>query len=295
VEFEDDRWPGSLGPRERGGRVEPGWPAQVHVQVHHRGDGPLSGVRVRVLAAPAGLRPPDVPAGPWLTDGGDPPPGSPWRPVGPPAPVGELAPGRSAVATFDWEVPASLPRDLCFLALTTGAGSTRPGAGDPADLVTRDPRWGCKNLTVLSPEAARVARLELLGGVGRGPFTLAAEGWVAGLTAGLVLPRGLGRLATESGLAAGRVAEAWRPELVALVREEPGLAGRLDLTTAFAPPQGPRGNGLEHWLRGMDLDPRHPEPMLLLLRPPPPSGRGSLLLLDADGGLLGGHTFRVDS
>jgi hypothetical protein len=32
--------------------------------------------------------------------------------------------------------------------------------------------------------------------------------------------------------------------------------------------------------------------MLLLLRPPPPAGRGSLLLLDADGGLLGGHTFQ---
>jgi len=136
---------------------------------------------------------------------------------------------------------------------------------------------------------------------------LAAEGWVAGVTAGLVLPRGLGRLAAEGGLVAGRVAEAWRPELVALVREEPGLAGRLDLATAFAPPapppgaadparpapRGGGGGGLELWLRGMELDPRRPEPVLLLLRTPPPAGRGCLLLLDADGGLLGGHTFRV--
>jgi hypothetical protein len=89
------------------------------------------------------------------------------------------------------------------------------------------------------------------------------------------------------------VGQAWRPELVAIVREEPGLAGRLDLATAFAPPQGPPGGGLARWLRGMDLDPHQPEPLLLLLRAPPPSGRGSLLLLDADGGLLGGHTFRV--
>jgi hypothetical protein len=122
---------------------------------------------------------------------------------------------------------------------------------------------------------------------------LAAEGWVAELTAGAVLPRRLGRLAAEGALVAGRVGEAWRPELVALVREEPGLAGRLDLATAFAPPQGPPGSGLARWLRGFDLDPHQPEPLLLLLRTPPPSGRGSLLLLDADGGLLGGHTFRV--
>jgi hypothetical protein len=43
----------------------------------------------------------------------------------------------------------------------------------------------------------------------------------------------------------------------------------------------------------MDLDPGHPEPVVLLLRTPPSSGRGCLLLLDADGGLLGGHTFQV--
>jgi hypothetical protein len=265
--------------------------------VHHRGDGPLGGVRVRVLAAPACLRPPDLPTGPWLTQGDGPPPGSPWRPVGPPAVVGDLAPGRSAVATFDWEVPGDLPRDLCFAAVATADGAaapTRPGAADPADLVAKDGRWGCKNLTVLYPGAAgRVLRLELLGGVGRGPFVLAAEGWVAELTSGLVLPRGLGRLAAEGGLETGRVGEAWRPELVALVRDEPGLAARLDLATAFAPPAARPGDALEYWLQGMDLDPHRPEPLLLLLRTPPPSGRGCLLLLDADGGVLGGHTLLV--
>jgi hypothetical protein len=294
VAFEDDRWPWSSGPRERGGRVEPGRPARVHVQVHHRGDGPLDNVRVRVLAAAASLHPADLATGPWLTGGDDPPPGSPWRSVGSPVLVGDLAPGRSAVATVDWAVPGDLPRDLCFLAFTTAEDSTGGrGAVDPADLVTQDARWGCKNLTVLSPDPGRVVRLELLGGTGRGPFTLAAERWVAGVTAGLVLPRRLGRLAVEGELVAGRVAEAWRPELVALVREEPALAGRLDLATAFTPPAARPGNGLELWLRGMDLDPHHPEPVLLLLRPPPPSGRGSLLLLDADGGLLGGHTFQL--
>jgi hypothetical protein len=354
VEFEDDRWPDAAGLPELGGRVAPGRPARVHVQVHHRGDGPLAGVQVRVLAAPACLRPPDLPTGDWLLHG-DPPTGSPWRPVGPPAPVGPLQPGRSAVATFDWQVPPDLPRDLCLLAVATtpapgppepapgppeprppappgtpgpqgtpephrpvpgppvgersptprsgdpvvhtppGVSAAPPGvsAVDPADLVAGDGRWGCKNLTVLEAGRGRVLRLELVGAAGRGPFVLAAEGWVAELTGGLVLPRWLGGLAREAGLVAGRVAEPWRPELVSLVREEPGLADRLDLGAVFAVPAADRGGGLELWLEGIELDPVRADPFLLLLREPPPSGRGCLLLLDADGGVLGGHTLQV--
>src|SRR4029453_7770000 len=192
---------------------------------------------------PASLRPPDVPVGPWLTTTADPPPASPWRPVGPPPPpdnpdpgrpphppsapprrpvgppaaLDNLDPGRSAVATFDWIVPPDLPRDLCLLAVATaggvwttgappsaaglpsrtggpdtgGRGSGASGSGapgvDPADLVTTDGRWGCKSLTVLRQGRGRVVRLDLLGAVGRGPFGLAAEGWVTELTGGVVL------------------------------------------------------------------------------------------------------------
>jgi hypothetical protein len=328
VEFEDDRWPWAAGLPERGGRVEPGRPARVHVQVHHRGEGPLADVRVRVLAVPACLRPPDLPTGPWLTAGGDPPAGSPWRPVGPPAPVGDLDPGRSVVASFDWQVPRDLPRDICLLAVATAGGglwtagappsaaglrssSGGPGAGgggsdapawagplqpvavDPADLVTGNGNWGCKSVTVLGRGSERAVRLDLLGGAGRGPFGLAAEGWLAELTAGLVLPRRLGGLAVAAGLVPGRVGEAWRPELVTLVRQEPGLAERLDLSAAYAIAPGRRGPGLELWLHPMELDPERAEPFLLLLGEPSAPGRGSLLLLDDDGGVLGGHTFRV--
>ncbi|HEX2372382.1 MAG TPA: hypothetical protein VHO93_00245, partial [Actinomycetota bacterium] len=176
VEFEDDRWPGTVTLPETGGRVEPGRPARVHVQVHHRGQGPLRDVRVRVLVVPACLRPPDLTPGPWVTGGGDPPSGSPWRPVGPPATLGHLDPGRSAVATFDWVVPHDLPRDICLLAVASaaGPGGSDPGqvAVDPADLVTTDGRWGCKSLTVLGAGGGRVVRLDLLGAVGRGPFGL---------------------------------------------------------------------------------------------------------------------------
>ena len=296
VEFEDDRWPGTAGLPDPGGRVDPGRPARVHVQVHHRGPGPLTGVRVRVLATPASLRPPDVPPGPWITGDADPPPGTPWLPVGPAAQLGDLQPGRSAVATFDWQVPIDLPRDICLLALATAAAPEPlppvPGP-DPADLVTGDQRWGLKSVTVLRPGVGRVVRLDLRGGVGRGPFGVAAEGWVAELTAGLVLPGRLGGAAREGGLVAGRLGEPWRPEVVGLVREDPGLAGRVDLGAVLAVPGGRRGAGLEHWLRGVELAPERAEPMLLLLREPPPSGRGSLLLLDVDGGVLGGHTLVV--
>jgi hypothetical protein len=54
---------------------------------------------------------------------------------------------------------------------------------------------------------------------------------------------------------------------------------------------GGGGAGLEYWLRGVELAPDRAEPVLLLLREPPPSGRGSMLLLDVDDGVLGGHTF----
>jgi photosystem II stability/assembly factor-like uncharacterized protein len=335
VEFEDDRWPGTTTLPETGGRVEPGHPARIHVQVHHRGDGPLTDVRVRVLAVPASLRPPDVPVGPWLASAASPPGDSPWRPVGPPATLGGLDPGRSAVATFDWVVPPDLPRDLCLLAVATaggvwttdpppaaaglpsrsgaplpggegsgalsgGEGSDAPAGGegsgapgvDPVDLVTTDGRWGCQSVTVLHPGRGRVVRLDLLGAVGRGPFGLAAEGWVTELAGGVVLPRGVAGLAREAGLVPERVGEPWRPEVVGLVREDPSLAQRLDLT-AFALPPGRRDGGLDLWLEGMELAPDRADPLLLLLGDPPPSGRGSLLLLDADGGVLGGHTFRV--
>jgi hypothetical protein len=305
VEFEDDRWAGATGLPELGGRVMPDRLARVHVQVHHRGDGPLRDVRVRVLAVPACLRPPDLPTGDWVL-GGAPPAGSPWRPVGPPEAIGDLDPGRSAVASFDWQVPWDLPAHVCLLALATtggpsdeGSATGEPEAGgsgpavDPADLVAGGRGWGLKSLTVVGRERERVLMLDLLGSAGRGPFALAAEGWVAELVAGLVLPRRFGGLARGAGLVAERVGEVWRPELVNLVREDPRLAERVDLGSAFAVPAGRGGAGLDLWLQGMELSPDRPDPLLLLLREPPHAGRGCLLLLDVDGGVLGGHTFQV--
>jgi hypothetical protein len=327
VDLEDDRGAGATGLPELGGRVRPGRPARVHVQVHQRGAAPITGVRVRVLAVPACLRPPDLPDA-WV-GGGELPPGSPWRVVGQPGRVGDLEPGRSLVASFDWDVPADLPGGVCLVALATAAG---PGAGvdaadlalpaagagfdagDPAELAAGDGPCGLKNLTVVGPGGPRVVRLELWGAAGRGPFTLAAEGWVHGLTAGLVLGRRLREPAVAAGLAPGRVVGPWRPALVTLVQEDLGLAERLDLAAAYPPARGPggksfrrpggssaRGPGgsigqpepeLEVWLEGIDLDPGRSEPLVLLLHPRPAPGRGAVLLLDAGGRVAGGHTLQ---
>jgi hypothetical protein len=303
VELEDDRGPEATGLPEHGGRVRPGRPARVHVQVHHRGDSPLREVRVRVLAVPACLRPPELPGGGWLA-GGDPPPGSPWRAVGPAAAVGDLEPGRSAVASFAWDVPADLPRGVCLLAVAA-AGEDPPAAtataADPAELAAGGGSWALKSLTALEPADGQVVRLDLWGPAGGGPCTLAAQGWVSGLVAGLVLGPRLGAAARVAGLVPARAGEPWRPELVALVQEDLGLAERLDLAAAYplpaarrpaGPPDGPAG-GAEVWLEGVELAPDRPEPLLLLLGDPPTAGGGALLLLDAGGRVLGGHTLRV--
>jgi len=135
-------------------------------------------------------------------------------------------------------------------------------------------------------------RLDLQNGDEK-PFVLAAKEWVGGVAAGMVLPRRLGGLAREAGLVPGRAGEAWRPGLVNLVQEEPGLAERLDLGAVIPVPAGRRDPGLEVWLEGMELEADRAEPFLVLLGEPPSVGRGCLLLLDAGGGVLGGHTLQV--
>ena len=181
VEFEDDRWPGTAGLPDPGGRVDPGRPARVHVQVHHRGPGPLTGVRVRVLATPASLRPPDVPPGPWITGDADPPPGSPWLPVGPAAQLGDLQPGRSAVATFDWQVPTDLPRDICLLALATAA---RPRPLPPVPRASRPGGSGDRGSAVGAEERDRPQAGGGAGGAAR-PAGWGWEGAVRGCRRGV--------------------------------------------------------------------------------------------------------------
>ena len=151
---------------------------------------------------------------------------------------------------------------------------------------------GGKRRPVGQGAGGRGLRPALRGGDG-GPFVLAVEEWVGGVAAGMVLPRRLGGLARVAGLVPGRAEEAWRPGLVDLVQEEPGLAERLDLGAVFPVPAGRRDPGLQVWLEGMELEADRAEPFLVLLHEPPSVGRGCLLLLDAGGGVVGGHTLQV--
>jgi hypothetical protein len=279
--FQDDHGVAATGLPDAGGRVQAGRPARVWVQVHNRGVATATGVRVRVLAAPAFLGwPGRVAADPDR----DPPPGPPWRAVGPPATLDAVEPGRARVVTFDWAVPSDAVSDLSLLALAASGGDP-PGPGEPNPF---DRHVGLHGVTVLHPDdRPRVLRLEVWG-AGDPPFALAAEPGAAGLVAGLLLGPRLAGPARSAGLDPARPPDAWRPDLVAVVQQDPGLADRLDLTSAFpTPPAAGR------WLGGIEPDPRRPEALLLLLRSPVRPGGGSLLLLDAAGRVVGGHTLRV--
>jgi hypothetical protein len=280
--FGDDHGVGATGLPDAGGRVEPGAPARVWVQVHNRGAATATGVGVRVLAAPAFLGwPGRLAADPDR----DPPPGSPWRAVGPAATLEAVEPGRAGVVAVDWAVPDGMVADLSLLALAA-AGGDPPAPGEPDPL---DRHLGLLGVTVLHPATGpRVLRLEVWGTTGDPPFALAAEPAAAALVAGLLPGPAVADAARAAGLEPARLPDAWRPGLVAVVQQDPGLAERLDLTSAFP---APSAGGT--WLGGVGLDAERPEALLLLLREPVRPGGGSLLLLDAAGRVVGGHTLRV--
>jgi hypothetical protein len=288
--FEDDRGVAAAGLPDTGGRVRPGMPARVWVQVHNRGATAAAEVRVMVLYAPASLGWSDPPAG---AIGSDRLPDSRWRAVAAAAALEPVEPGRARVAGFDWQVPADAVGDLCLLALATADDDRfEPGAGPQGR------HLGLKSVTVLrTGDGAgggetwpRALRLELWGDAGRGPFTLAAEPGAAALVAGLVPGHRLSAAARADGLAASRVPDPWRPQLIVALQEDPTLADALDLTAVLP---SPAGGERPPWVRGIQLDPGKPEPLLLLLPGPLRPGGGSLLLLDRDGRVVGGHTLRV--
>jgi hypothetical protein len=189
------------------------------------------------------------------------------------------------VVAFDWEVPGGAVADLSLLAVAASADDP-PDPGEPGPL---DRHLGLHGVTVLHPrDRPHVLRLEVWGTTGDPPFTLEAEPGAAALVAGVLLGPRLAGPARAAGLESTRPPDAWRPDLVAVVQQGPGLAERLDLTSAFpAPPAG------GPWLGGIGLDRERPEPLLLLLRAPDRPGGGSLLLRDGAGRVVGGHTLRV--
>jgi photosystem II stability/assembly factor-like uncharacterized protein len=291
--FEDDRGPGAAGLLDQGGRVRPGAPARVYVQVHNRGFAPAGEVRVRVFAAPAAVGPPDLPTGFWAGfPDNRPPPGCPWQAVGPAVTLGALDPGRAGIAAFAWEVPAAMAGNLSLLAVAAAAEDVPALRDGPvAELVAANRACGLKSVTVVRLPArdgtVRALRLDLWGSAAAGPYALAADGLAGELVAAMVLSHPLAGLARAAGLEAVPVAGR-RADLVAVLQEDPALAGRLELSAAFRPPAGARP-----WLEGVELGPAAAEPVVLLLAEPGEPGGGSLLQLAADGRVVGGHTLTV--
>jgi hypothetical protein len=297
--FEDDRGVGAAGLVEAGGRVEPGRPARVFVQVHNPGATLVAGGRVRAFATAAAVGAP--PAWPGFP-AADPPAGGPWWPVGSAAPVDRLGPGRAGLVELTWAVPAGTPTDLTLLAVATADPAAGPhDRGQFGDVPTLGAApaaaQALKSVTVVS--VTRALRLELWAPAGGGRFALAAEPGAAALVEGLVLGHRLAGRARAAGLQPARLADRWRPQLIDLLGRDAALAARLDLAGAFPVPEAP-GSGAgpgrpEVWLDGVELDPGDPEPLALLLAGSavPQTGGGSLLQVDADGRVVGGHTLLV--
>ena len=164
----------------------------VHVQVHHRGDGPLHDVRVRVLASSA---PPPPGRPPRATGSG---PATPTRPLAPGRPP---IPPRPAPGLFRRRQPR-LVWSLDPTRRSPPAAATSAGAVDTEPFHPHRPRrtsspgtgrWGCKNSHRAGGGAgAGVAAEPGVGTFGGG--RRAGRGGVGGgvRTAGLAPPRGSG-------------------------------------------------------------------------------------------------------
>ena len=268
--------------------------ARVHVQVHHRGDGPLRDVRVRVLAVPACLRHPTCPpaTGSWAAShrpghhGGRSarqPPSATCTRAGPRSPAstgGSPGTCRRTSASSRWRPPADpRTRGRDPVPDPQVRGDRRPGrSGGAGGWGKASPWWGgggngCSCSTCSGPPGGGRSRWRPRGGWGSW-----SRGWSCrGGWGGWPGRRGWWR--SGSGRSGGRSWWTW--------------SGRT------------RG-----WPSGSTWGPRSPSRRVggRRARPVAPgdgavagparpaavaaartAGRGCLLLLDVDGGVLGGH------
>ena len=275
-------------PTQRGTTV------RVYVQVHNRGVNPATAVAVKAFYADASLGAPDLPAGFWA---GFPnnvlPATSPWQPVGPHTTVPSVESGRPSVVEFDWAVPATAADHTCLLAVVTAAND----AINTADLgiaavVTNQTKCGLKNLVVVNPPP-RIPRpwltlLYMHASKERARYHLGADRPLRGAVRAVVLSKTAAKLAATHSLARIELTEIDKAKLSQLIKQRPKLEGTLELAMAFVPPA--RSNV---WFKGLPIDPRQPEPLVVLFSPKPRQGKYSLIQWREDGQVAGGFTFEV--
>jgi photosystem II stability/assembly factor-like uncharacterized protein len=262
---------------------------RVFVQVHNRGVQPARQVVVKVFFAPASVTFPDLPAGFWANFPNNVvAPASAWQPIAAHQGIAQVAPGRSAIAAFDWAVPAALSNPVAlFAALSAENDSIATTETNVAALVRSEKKVGLRNVTVVNPPplvGPPVLAVPVTVAAPRGStrVTLQIDRALASLLRGVVVGPGLARAAKQARWKRLKLSEADRTEIARLMAREPSLRKALKKFTAFAPPKGPL----------LQLHPvgRAPATLALLVRPHPPAGYGSLVQLDASGQPLGGLT-----
>ncbi|MFN8526851.1 MAG: hypothetical protein U0821_27420 [Chloroflexota bacterium] len=292
--FEDDHgvfFSGLIHENPQRGRT-----SRVFVQVHNRGTNPAMQVAVRCFYANASLGLPPLPSGFWS---GFPanvlPLGSPWQPVGPAVTIQRIDPGRSQIAGVEWAVPVNAADHTCLLAIIT-AENDSIAASDVAvaTLVLNQKKAALKNLHIVNPPAASgprslAVRLNLWGRTQGERALLGIDSSPTGMIVGLVLAKPAAMIATQANARRVPISVEHRAEIDRLIQQDSGLSSRLSLDTAFRPAR----TGV--WLRGLELSPTSPLPIVALIEPRPRAGKWALLQYSAAGAVVGGFTLVAQS
>jgi photosystem II stability/assembly factor-like uncharacterized protein len=266
---------------------------RVYVQVHNRGTQPANNVAVKVFFAPGGLSFPDLPAGFWTNFPNNTlPAASSWQPVGPHKTIPSIAPGRSEIIGFEWAVPGTAADTTALLSIISSDNDSITTAElNVANLVRNEKKCGLRNMATVNPPPVAGPPITAvpLTLSAAGPATkvsLHADAAASRIVRGMVFSKRLAKLAVKAGLKKVKLTPEDKDDLNRVVAGSSMLKKALNITTAFAPREGPL-------LDRFSLTAEQPENVVALVNAEAPAGYGSLFQTDAGGELVGGITLQV--
>ncbi|HEV7886382.1 MAG TPA: hypothetical protein VGO92_02410 [Acidimicrobiales bacterium] len=298
VGFEDDHGVFASGLIDEGGATQRNRVARVYVQVHNRGVNPAQNVAVKVFYADASVALPDLPAGFWTNFPNNVlPAASPWQAIGAHKVVPLVPTGRGQIVEFDWTVPGTAAGHTCLLAVISAANdqinTTELNIGT---LVTGDKKAGLKNLGVINPPPAIGPRLHALV-LNAWPterartLTIGGDKRLLSLVRGIVVSKHMAEYLEKFGFSRAEVDEETQGALDLLLKQNEGLADRLDLSAVHAPPRA------KLWLEGIPFpngrEEPGPEPLVLILEGKAKAGEAAILQYGEEGEVVGGFTLRM--
>jgi photosystem II stability/assembly factor-like uncharacterized protein len=265
---------------------------RVYVQIHNRGIRAATNVAVKVFFAAGGLTFPDLPATFWtnfpnnVVDAA-----SPWHAVAAHQVIAAVDAGRSHIAGFEWRVPANAPAQIALLAIISAENDTLATTErNVATLVTTQKKCGLRNLAVVNPSphsGPPVHALPLHVDAQQSAVRIGIDRGGQQLTRAIVLPKRLEKSARAAGWKIVRMSPDDRLELERAIASDPRLKS-LAKANAWAPAK--RASMLS-----LDVPRGREQPVVLLLEADPGAGRGSVILEDAGGQVIGGMTLHAQS